>query len=75
MIAVRTRICQSSACMAMHEVLALDEGVRHILQKLMMAYKKCPTSAFYLQYVLVHSANCVKTCIQWHVEECSLAPL
>jgi hypothetical protein len=30
---------------------------------------------FYLQLVLVHSANCVKTCIQWHVEECSLALL
>jgi hypothetical protein len=30
---------------------------------------------FYLQYVLVHSANCVKTCIQWHVEECSVALL
>jgi hypothetical protein len=22
---------------------------------------------FYLQSVLVHSANCVKTCILWHV--------
>jgi hypothetical protein len=30
---------------------------------------------FYLQSVLVHSANCVKTCIQWHVEECSVALL
>jgi hypothetical protein len=30
---------------------------------------------FYLQSVLVHSANYVKTCIQWHVEECSLALL
>jgi hypothetical protein len=28
---------------------------------------------FYLQSVLVHSANCVKTCIQWHEEECSVA--
>jgi hypothetical protein len=28
---------------------------------------------FYLQSVLVHSTNCVKTCIQWHVEECSVA--
>jgi hypothetical protein len=26
-------------------------------------------------YVLVHSANCVKTRIQWHVEGCSLALL
>jgi hypothetical protein len=30
---------------------------------------------FHLQSVLVHSANCVKTCIQFHVEECSLALL
>jgi hypothetical protein len=30
---------------------------------------------FYLQSVLVYSANYVKTCIQWHVEECSLALL
>jgi hypothetical protein len=30
---------------------------------------------FYSQSVVVHSANCVKTCIQWHVEECSLALL
>jgi hypothetical protein len=30
---------------------------------------------FYLQSVLAHSANCVKTCIQWHVEECSVALL
>jgi hypothetical protein len=30
---------------------------------------------FYLQSILVHSANCVKTCIQWHVEECSVALL
>jgi hypothetical protein len=28
---------------------------------------------FYLQSVLVHSANCVKTHIQWHVEEYSVA--
>jgi hypothetical protein len=28
---------------------------------------------FYLQSVLVHTANCVKTCIQWHAEECSVA--
>jgi hypothetical protein len=27
---------------------------------------------FYLQSVLVHSANCVKTCIEWHVEECNM---
>jgi hypothetical protein len=27
---------------------------------------------FYLQSVPVHSANCVETCIQWHVEECSV---
>jgi hypothetical protein len=25
--------------------------------------------------VLVHSANCVKTYIQWHAEECSVALL
>jgi hypothetical protein len=31
--------------------------------------------SFSLQSVLVHSANCVKTCIQWHVEEFSLAAL
>jgi hypothetical protein len=30
---------------------------------------------FYLQSVLVHSENCVKTCIQWHVEESSVALL
>jgi hypothetical protein len=30
---------------------------------------------FYLQSVLVHSANCVKTRIQGHVEECSVALL
>jgi hypothetical protein len=30
---------------------------------------------FHLQSVPVHSANCVKTCIQWHVEECSVALL
>jgi hypothetical protein len=30
---------------------------------------------FYLQSVLVHSANCVKIHIQWHVEECSVALL
>jgi hypothetical protein len=30
---------------------------------------------FYLQPVPVHSANCVKTCIQWHVEECSVVHL
>jgi hypothetical protein len=30
---------------------------------------------FYLQSLLVHSANCVKTCIHWHVEECSVALL
>jgi hypothetical protein len=30
---------------------------------------------FYLQSVPVHSANCVKTCIQSHVEECSLVLL
>jgi hypothetical protein len=28
---------------------------------------------FYLQSVLVHSANYVKTCIQWHEEECLIA--
>jgi hypothetical protein len=27
---------------------------------------------FYLQSVLVHSANCVKTCIQWHIQGCSI---
>jgi hypothetical protein len=31
--------------------------------------------SFYLQSVLVHSANCVKRCIQWHVKECSVALL
>jgi hypothetical protein len=30
---------------------------------------------FYLQSVLVHSANCVKRHIQWHVEECSVVLL
>jgi hypothetical protein len=30
---------------------------------------------FHLQSVLVHSANCVKTCIHWYVEECSVALL
>jgi hypothetical protein len=30
---------------------------------------------FYLQSVLVYSANCVKTCIQRLVEECSVALL
>jgi hypothetical protein len=30
---------------------------------------------FCLQSVLVHSGKCVKTCIQWHVEECSVALL
>jgi hypothetical protein len=30
---------------------------------------------FYLQSVPVQSANCVKTRIQWHVEECSVALL
>jgi hypothetical protein len=31
---------------------------------------------FYLPSVLlVHSATCVKTCIQWHAEECSVALL
>jgi hypothetical protein len=30
---------------------------------------------FYLQSVLAHSANCVKSQIQWHVEECLLALL
>jgi hypothetical protein len=29
---------------------------------------------FYLQSVLVPSANCVKTCIQWHVIEVDLRP-
>jgi hypothetical protein len=28
---------------------------------------------FYLKSLLVHSANCVKTCIQWHLEEFLLA--
>jgi hypothetical protein len=27
---------------------------------------------FNLQSELLHLANCVKTCIQWHVEECSV---
>jgi hypothetical protein len=30
---------------------------------------------FYLQFVLVHSANCVKRHIQWNVEKCSVALL
>jgi hypothetical protein len=30
---------------------------------------------FYLQCVALHSTNCVKTCNQWHVEECSVALL
>jgi hypothetical protein len=30
---------------------------------------------FYLQSVPVYSANCIKTRIQWHVEECSVAIL
>jgi hypothetical protein len=38
-------------------------------------YKTFFVIPLYLQSVLVHSANCVKKRIQWHVEEYSLALL
>jgi hypothetical protein len=31
--------------------------------------------SFYLQCALLHSANCIKKIMQWHIEECSLALL
>jgi hypothetical protein len=55
----------------LHSRCVLTIGRIHV-QVLMGFFFVIP---FYLQSVLVHSANCVKTCIQWHVEECSLALL
>jgi hypothetical protein len=51
--------------------------VRHsaVLPKYIIIIYIFSVIPLYFQYVLVHSANCVKTCIQWHAEECSLALL
>jgi hypothetical protein len=54
---------------------SLDSRMGHERAVRVDGYESFFVVPFYLQSVLVHSANCVKTCIQWHVEECSLALL
>jgi hypothetical protein len=62
--------------------LGLGAGEQKKLNTTALEHNHVPTSnnfffviPFYLQSVLVHSENCAKPCIQWHVEECSVATL